>query len=95
MEELRCVSSGRHVVWKNSLQIFVHPCVPKPPRHVQQMKYGCDWLSMSFKGDTLHLFFIESNLSRNGRTPTLTKTEKRFQKAIKQGDLITHYIPIG
>jgi len=65
---------------------------PIPLKHLQQMKYGCDWLSMAFKGDTLHLFFIESNLSRNGRTPTLTKTEKRLQKAIKQGDLITHYI---
>jgi hypothetical protein len=65
---------------------------PIPLKHLQQMKYGCDWLSMAFKGDILHLFFIESNLSRNGRTPTLTKTEKRFQKAIKQGDLITHYI---
>jgi len=65
---------------------------PIPLKHVQQMKYGCDWLSMAFKGDTLHLFFIESNLSRNGRTPTLTKTEKRLQKAIKQNDLITHYI---
>ena len=32
---------------------------PIPLKHVQQMKYGCDWLSMSFKGDILHLFFIE------------------------------------
>ena len=65
---------------------------PIPLKHVQQMKYGCDWLSMSFKGDILHLFFIESNLSRNGRTPTLTKTEKRLQKAIIQGDLSVDYI---
>ena len=63
------------------------PLVEKPPiplKHVQQMKYGCDWLSMAFKGDTLHLFFIESNLSRNGRTPTLTKTEKGCKKQLSK-----------
>jgi hypothetical protein len=56
------------------------------------MKYGCDWLSMAFKGDILHLFFIESNLSRNGRNPTLTKTEKSIQRAIAHGSVIVKYI---
>jgi len=40
----------------------------------------------------LYLFFIETNMSRNGRTLTLTKTEKRLPKANEQGDLTTHYI---
>jgi hypothetical protein len=65
---------------------------PIPLNHVQQMKYGCDWLSMGFKEDTLHLFFIESNLSRDGQKPSLTKAERRFRNSIKRGNYRVRYI---
>jgi len=64
---------------------------PIPLKHIQQMKYGCDWLSMAFRGNTLHLYFIESNLSRNGEKPTLITTERRLRKAILEKKVITHY----
>ena len=64
---------------------------PIPLKHVQQMKYGCDWLSMAFKEDTLHLFFIESNLSRSGEVPTLNKNEMRFRDSIKGGNVVVEY----
>jgi hypothetical protein len=70
------------------------PLGEKPPfpfKHIQQMKYGCDWLSMDFSGSTLHLYFIESNLSRNGRKPTLNDNEMRLRKAILGRKVITHY----
>ena len=64
---------------------------PIPLKHIQQMKYGCDWLSMAFRGNTLHLYFIESNLSRNGEKPTLITNERRLRKAILEKKVITHY----
>ena len=64
---------------------------PIPLKHLQQMKYGCDWLSMAFKEDTLHLFFIESNLSRSGEIPTLNKNEMRFRDSIKGGNVVVEY----
>ena len=64
---------------------------PFPLKHIQQMKYGCDWLSMAFRGNTLHLYFIESNLSRNGEKPTLITNERRLRKAILEKKVITHY----
>ena len=65
---------------------------PIPLKHLQQMKYGCDWLSMAFKGDILHLFFIESNLSRDCQKPSLTKAERRFRNSIKRGNYRVRYI---
>jgi hypothetical protein len=65
---------------------------PFPLRNVQQMKYGCDWLSMAWKGDELHLFFIESNLSRTGDRPSLTKNERRFMQAILDGRVVIHHV---
>jgi hypothetical protein len=64
---------------------------PFPLKQIQQMKYGCDWLSMAFSRDTLHLFFIESNLSRNGEKPTLNDNEIRLRKAILEENVVTHY----
>lgn len=64
---------------------------PIPMRRVQQMQYGCDWLSLAWKQGKLHLFWIESNLSRTGKTPSLTANEKRFRDAIKQGKVVNHY----
>ena len=64
---------------------------PIPLKHIQQMKYGCDWLSVFFRGNTLHLFFIESNLSRNGDFPTFNKNETRFKNAIKKGKVRIEY----
>ena len=64
---------------------------PIPLKHLQQMKYGCDWLSMAFKEDTLHLFFIESNLSRSGEIPTLNQNEMRFRDSIKGGNVVVEY----
>lgn len=65
---------------------------PIPLRHVQQMKYGCDWLSILFKKNTLHLYFIESNLTRSAKPPTLTTTEKKLRKAIINDDVSIHHI---
>ena len=64
---------------------------PFPLKQIQQMKYTCDWLSMTFRGSTLHLYFIESNLSRNGEKPTLNDNEMRLRKAILEDNVITHY----
>ena len=64
---------------------------PIPLKRIQQMKYGCDWLSMAFNRNTLHLYFIESNLSRNRKKPTLNKNERRLRKAILEKKVITHY----
>ena len=64
---------------------------PFPLKQIQQMKYGCDWLSMAFSGSTLHLYFVESNLSRNAKKPTLNKHERRLMKAILEENVVTHY----
>jgi hypothetical protein len=65
---------------------------PFPLRNIQQMHYGCDWLSQAWKGDVLHLFFIESNLSRTGERPSLTKNERRFMQAILDGRVVIHHV---
>ena len=63
-----------------------------PLRNIHQMHYGCDWLSIAWKNDTLHLFFIESNLSRTDSIPSLTKNELKMKNAIKKKDVKVHYI---
>jgi hypothetical protein len=65
---------------------------PIPLRNIHQMRYGCDWLSIAWKNDTLHLFFIESNLSRTDSIPSLTKNEARMRDAIKRGNVKVRYI---
>jgi hypothetical protein len=63
---------------------------PIPLKHVVQMHYGCDWLSMAWKGPQLHLFWIESNLTRTPSLPPLTRNEQRLRNA-SQNDLIFNH----
>jgi hypothetical protein len=65
---------------------------PIPLRNIHQMHYGCDWLSIAWRRDKLHLFFIESNLTRTGSVPSLTKNELRMKNAITQGQVKVHYV---
>ena len=65
---------------------------PFPLRNAQQMKYGCDWLFQVWKGDVLHFFFTESNLSRTGDRPSLTKNERRLMQAILDGRVVIHHV---
>ena len=65
---------------------------PIPLRNIHQMHYGCDWLSIAWKNGKLHLFFIESNLSRTDSIPSLTKNELRMRNAIKSRDVKVHHI---
>ena len=65
---------------------------PIPLRNIHQMHYGCDWLSIAWKNGKLHLFFIESNLSRTDSIPSLTKNELRMRDAIKSRDVKVRYI---
>jgi len=65
---------------------------PIPLRNIQQMHYGCDWLCTAWSGDTLHLFWIESNLSRTQNRPSLTKNERRFMEVIKGGQVVNHHV---
>lgn len=65
---------------------------PIPLRNIHQMHYGCDWLSIAWRRGKLHLFFIESNLTRTGSVPSLTKNELRMKNAITQGQVKVHYV---
>jgi hypothetical protein len=65
---------------------------PIPLKNIHRIHYGCDWLSIAWKNDTLHLFFIESNLTRTDSVPSLTKNETRMRDAIRRGDVKVRYI---
>ena len=65
---------------------------PIPLRNIHQMRYGCDWLSIAWKNDKLHLFFIESDLTTTDSVPSLTKNEARMRDAIRQGNVKIRYI---
>ena len=64
---------------------------PIPLRNIHQMHYGCDWLSIAWKNDVLHLFWIESNLSRTGNAPSFTPNERKFRDTIRAGHVVNHY----
>ena len=64
---------------------------PIPMKHIEQMRYGCDWLSIAWKKDELHLFWVESNLSRTGNVPSLTPNERKFRNAIRDGSVVNHH----
>jgi len=64
---------------------------PFPMNAVTQMRYGCDYLSYEWKGEVLHLHWVEVNLERSGNYPTLTPYEQRFRKAILSGNVVNHY----
>ena len=64
---------------------------PFPLRNIHQMHYGCDWLSMVWKGDELHLFFIESNLTRTATNPPLTENEGRLRTALVNKRVFPHH----
>ncbi|MDB4602746.1 hypothetical protein OAH71_02420 [Euryarchaeota archaeon] len=60
-------------------------------RNIYRIHYGCDWLSIDWKNDKLHLYFIESNLTRTDSVPSLTKNQARMRDAIRQGDVKVRY----
>ena len=64
---------------------------PIPLKHIEQMRYGCDWLSIAWKNDELHLFWVESNLSRTDNAPSLTKNERRFRNALRDGRVVNYH----
>jgi len=65
---------------------------PIPLRNVEQMHYGCDWLSIYWKKGVLHVFWIESNLTRTDKAPSLTANEKRLRDAVRDGRVVSrHY----
>jgi hypothetical protein len=71
------------------------PMSEKPPiplRNIHQIHYGCDWLSMAWKDNFLHRFWIESNLSRTGTRPSFTQNEGRMMKAGGEGRVVDHYV---
>jgi hypothetical protein len=65
--------------------------VPFPLENIHQMHYGCDWLSMVWNGDDLHLIFIESNLTRTATNPSLTDTEGLFRTAVGNKRVFPHH----
>ena len=70
------------------------PMIEPPPftmNAVTQMRYGCDYLSYEWKGDVLHLHWVEVNLERSGNYPTLTPNEQQFRDAILSGNVVNHY----
>jgi hypothetical protein len=71
--------------------IPMHRPAPFPMKQVTQMRYGCDYLSYQWKGNALHLHWVEVNLDQSGNYPTLTRNEKRFKKAIESGNVVNHY----
>lgn len=60
-------------------------------RNIYRIHYGCDWLSIDWKNDKLHLYFIESNLTRTDSVPSLTKNQARMRDAIRRGDVKVRY----
>ncbi len=62
-----------------------------PMNIVTQMRYGCDYLSYEWKGKELHLHWIEVNLDRSGRYPTLTPNEQKYKRAVESGNVVNHY----
>ncbi|MDA8759247.1 hypothetical protein N9M83_03330 [Candidatus Poseidonia alphae] len=64
---------------------------PFPMNAVTQMRYGCDYLSYEWKEGVLHLHWVEVNLERSGKYPTLTQNEQLFRKAILSGNVVNHY----
>ena len=64
---------------------------PFPMNAVTQMRYGCDYLSYEWKGDVLHLHWVEVNLERSGKYPTLTQNEQLFRRAILSDNVVNHY----
>jgi hypothetical protein len=65
--------------------------VPFPLENIHQMHYGCDWLSMVWRGGKLHLFWIESNLTRTDRTPSFTANEGGLRNVIREGGIVNHH----
>ena len=63
---------------------------PIPLMNIHQMHYGCDWLSMVWRRDVLHLFWIESNLTRTDKAASFTDNEKKLRDAVRD-DCVVNY----
>ena len=68
-----------------------HEPPPFPFFQVTQMKYGCDYLSYEWRKNELHLHWIEGNLNRKKRYPSLTRNEIRFKRAVENNQITNHY----
>ena len=97
LEELRRFKHQYHSLEGMYIEMMITGLVPmhRPPPfkffQVTQLRYGCDFLSYEWKGDVLHLHWIEINLERENKFPTLTLNERRFKRAIESGKIVNHY----
>ena len=57
----------------------------------QTIHSSYDWLSYEWKGKTLYLHWIETNLERRNKIPSLTRNERRFKEAIQSGKVVNEY----
>jgi hypothetical protein len=64
--------------------------VPFPLENIHQMHYGSDWLSIFWRRDYLHLFWIESNLTRTDKASSFTDNEKKLRDAVRD-DCVVNY----
>lgn len=97
LRELRRFKKQYHALEGAYIEMMMAGLVPmhEPPpfklQHVQQVRYGCDWLSYEWKGKTLHLHWLETNLERGNKFPSLTRNERRFKEAIQSGKVVNEY----
>lgn len=64
---------------------------PFPLENIHQIHYGSDWLSIVWRRGKLHLFWVESNLTRTDKAPSLTDNERKFRDAIRDGRVVNHH----
>ena len=97
LEELRRFKHQYHSMEGMYIEMMIAGLIPmhRPPPfkffQVTQLRYGCDFLSYEWRGNVLHLHWIEINLERRKKYPGLTRNELRFKKAIENGNLVNHY----
>jgi len=65
---------------------------PIPLKNIHRIHFGSDWLSLAWKGDVLHRYWIESNLSRTGDYPTFTKNGEKVFEAARADKIKDHYM---
>jgi len=71
------------------------PMFEEPPislENIHRINFCCDWLSMTWDGDTFHRYWIESNLSRTGNKATMTENEENYFSAALDGRIVDHYV---
>jgi hypothetical protein len=95
--ELRKFKSQYHSMEGMYIEMMIAGLVPmhRPPPfkffQMTQLRYGCDFLSYEWRGNVLHLHWIEINLERRNKYPGLTRNELRFKRAVEDGNVVNHY----